>query len=219
MHTLYSLASGPLVYVAFAVLILGTIWKLYSLAMLAKKKDQVFYEYWDNTYAFRSIMHWSIPFGSTNWRLNPVLTVVTFVFHICLIITPIFLAAHVIMIKEAFDIAWPTLPNPVADTMTLIVILCCGYFLGRRMFKPDTKYLTSAGDYYVLLMVALPFITGYWAYNQWPFADVMTILHMVTGAFMLIAIPFTRLSHAIYAILIRGYTGSEFGAVRHARDW
>ena len=36
---------------------------------------------------------------------------------------------------------------------------------------------------------------------------------------MLILIPFTRFSHMITAALTRAYTGSEFGNVRHARDW
>jgi nitrate reductase gamma subunit len=47
----------------------------------------------------------------------------------------------------------------------------------------------------------------------------MLVLHIVTGEIMLAAIPFTRLSHMFYAPFTRAYIGSEFGAVRHARDW
>jgi hypothetical protein len=36
---------------------------------------------------------------------------------------------------------------------------------------------------------------------------------------MLVAIPFTRLSHMLFSIFTRAYMGSEFGKVRHAQDW
>ena len=47
----------------------------------------------------------------------------------------------------------------------------------------------------------------------------MVILHVVAGEIMLAAIPFTRLSHVVFAVFTRAYMGSEFGGVRHARDW
>ncbi len=219
MHTLYNLVSGPLAWLAFIIFFGGSIWKLVSMAKLAKKKDGAVYEYWDNTFAFRSIYHWLTPFGTTNWRKNPAMTVATFAFHICLILMPLLLAAHVVLVKESFDISWITLPNGVADIMTLIVIVCALYFAYRRLSRPEVKYLTSASDFWILLIAAAPFITGYWAYHHWFGYKLMTILHMFSGEIMLAAIPFTRLSHMIYAIFTRGYMGSEFGAVRHAKDW
>jgi hypothetical protein len=47
----------------------------------------------------------------------------------------------------------------------------------------------------------------------------MGIIHILSGEIMLVAIPFTRLSHMIFFAFTRGYMGSEFGAVRHAKDW
>ena len=43
--------------------------------------------------------------------------------------------------------------------------------------------------------------------------------HIVSGEIMLMAIPFTRLSHMIFSPFTRAYMGSEFGAVRHVKDW
>lgn len=43
--------------------------------------------------------------------------------------------------------------------------------------------------------------------------------HDLSGEIMLVAIPFTRLSHMIFSVFTRAYMGSEFGGVRHARDW
>ena len=67
--------------------------------------------------------------------------------------------------------------------------------------------------------MAAPFITGFLAYHQWFAYPVLMILHVITGEIMLVAIPFTRLSHMLFAPLTRAYMGSEFGKVRHARDW
>jgi len=81
------------------------------------------------------------------------------------------------------------------------------------------KYLTSFKDYVLLLMVALPFITGFLAYHQFFFYKQMVIVHVISGEIMLILIPFSRFSHMIVAPLTRAYMGSEFGNVRHAKDW
>ena len=47
----------------------------------------------------------------------------------------------------------------------------------------------------------------------------VAISHIVAGEVMLVAIPFTRLSHMIFAPFTRAYMGSEFGKIRHAADW
>ena len=219
MHEIYNLVSGPLVWVAFIAFAGGSIYRLVSMAVLARQKDALVFHYMSPRFAIRSILHWIIPFGSVNSRKQPVMTLVTFVFHIGAVLMPLFLFAHVVMIKESWDISWWVLPEGAADFMTFIVMLCCVYFLVRRIVKPEVKYLTSASDFVLLALVAAPFLTGFWSYHQWVGFRIMGILHMLSGEVLLAAIPFTRLSHMIFFPFTRGYIGSEFGAVRHARDW
>jgi hypothetical protein len=90
MHDLYAFVSGPLVWVAFIIFIGGSIYRVVSMAILARKKDGVVFEYFNFKYALRSIFHWIIPFASTNWQRHPWMTIVTFAFHIGLIFTPVF---------------------------------------------------------------------------------------------------------------------------------
>ncbi|MBW1695325.1 MAG: nitrate reductase [Deltaproteobacteria bacterium] len=219
MHDIYSFVTGPLVWVSFIVFIGGCLYRFISMAVLAKKKDPVVYAYWSNYFAFRSILHWILPFASVNWRKKPVLTVVTFAFHICLILVPLFLFAHVILFKQAWDVSWWFLSDSVADFMTLVVIGGCIFFLVRRILLPDVKFLTAQSDFILLAIVAAPFITGFWTYHQWIGFRVMGIVHILSGEIMLAAIPFTRLVHMLFFPFTRGYIGSEFGAVRHAIDW
>ncbi len=219
MHDIYNFVSGPLVWVSFVIFIGGSFYRLISMAMLAKKKDPMVFSYMRFYYAFRSLLHWLIPFGTVKWQQNPVLTIVIFAFHICLIFIPLFLFAHIILVKEAWDISWWYMSDTAADIMTVIVIASCVFFLVRRIVLPDVKFLTSVSDYVILAIVAAPFITGFWTYHQWPGFRIMGIIHILAGEIMLAAIPFTRLSHMIFFPFTRGYMGSEFGAVRHAKDW
>lgn len=219
MHEIYSFVSGPLVWAAFIIFVGGSLYRLISMAVLAKKKDYAVYEYWSFKYALRSIFHWMIPYATVNMRKKPMMTFVTFAFHLCAVLAPIFLYAHIILVKESWNIGWVNISDTTVDLMTLVVIAGCIFFLFRRITQEEVRYLTSPSDYILLLVVAAPFVTGFWAYHQWFGAQVATILHMLSGEIMLAAIPFTRLSHMIFFPFTRGYIGSEFGAVRHARDW
>ncbi|OQX21182.1 MAG: nitrate reductase [Desulfobacteraceae bacterium IS3] len=219
MHTLYNLVSGPLVWLSFLIFIGGSIYRITTMASLAKEKDSAVFEYMNFYYASRSIVHWIVPFGSENMKKHPGMTVVTFVFHICLICLPLFVFAHVILWKESWNISWWYLSDGLADLMTLAVIASCIFFLVRRLTVPEVKYLTSNSDFVILALVAAPFVTGFWAYHQLPAYRLMGILHILSGEIMLAAIPFTRLSHALFFLFTRGYTGSEFGAVKNAKDW
>ncbi len=219
MHAIYNFVSGPLVWVAFILFFGGSIYRIVSMIRTARQTDPIVFHYMSLKYALRSILHWIIPFGSENMRKHPAMTIATFAFHICLFIAPLFLFAHIILIKEAWNISWGYLPDSVADLMTWIVIAACIFFLVRRLMLPEAKYVTSFSDYVILAIVVAPFITGLWSYHQWAGFKVMGIAHIIAGEIMLAAIPFTRLSHMLFFPFTRGYMGSEFGAVRRARDW
>jgi nitrate reductase gamma subunit len=219
MDTVYIFVSGPLAWVAFILFIGGSLFRLINLIILVHRKEKFIYSYMSLKYSLRSILHWSTPFATENMRKHPALTIVAFAFHICLLLTPIFLLAHVTLVDESWDVSWWTLPEGAAQIMTLIVIVGCAFFLVRRLVNPEVNYVTSASDYIMLAIVAAPFVTGFLAYYQWFEYQIFMILHILTGEIMLIAIPFTRLSHMLFAPLTRAYMGSEFGGIRHAKDW
>jgi len=219
MQGLYAFVSGPLLWLAVAVFVVGGLYRLVHLLVLVHQKERFVYSYMSWKYSLRSILHWVTPFAAENMRRHPVFTCVTFAFHLCLLLTPLFLLAHVVLIEEAWDVSWWTLPDAAAITAALIVVAGCLFFLVRRRVTPEVRYVTSASDYVLLAIVAAPFVTGILAHYQVPGYPLMGIAHILTGEIMLVAIPFTRLSHMFFAPLTRAYMGSEFGGVRHARDW
>ena len=219
MNAVYQFVVGPLAWVAWTIFLGGSLLRLGLMYRSVKTKDPVVFEYMSLKYGMRSILHWITPFGTVNWRKNPVMTVVTFAFHILLFLAPIFLLGHVVLWDQAFGISLPALPEAIADLMAVGVIAACCFFAGRRIMLPEVSFVTSLMDWVVLVIVALPFVTGVLAYHQILNYDLMIILHIIAGELMLAAIPFTRLSHMLFGFFSRAYIGSEFGAVRHAKDW
>jgi len=55
MHAVYNFVSGPLVWVSFILFFGGSIYRIVSMARMAKKTDPVVYHYMNLKYALRSI--------------------------------------------------------------------------------------------------------------------------------------------------------------------
>lgn len=219
MESLYVFISGPVMWVAFLIFFSGSVFRISKMLILVHQKERFIFSYLSLRYSLRSILYWSVPFLATNWRLNPVFTIVTFLFHLTLFICPLFLMAHVLLFTEAFGISWITIPDPVADLMTLIVLAGVIYFFIRRITAREVRYVTSLSDFIILIMVAAPFLTGFFASHQIFNYSLMMVLHVASGAVLIAAIPYTRLSHMLLAPFTRAWTGSEFGGVRNAKDW
>ncbi|MCK5162970.1 MAG: nitrate reductase [Desulfobacula sp.] len=219
MNAFIDFIMGPMVWVAFLIFILGLIFKIIIIIKDVNARESYVYSYLSLKYSLRSILAWLIPFFPQSTKQSPVFYSISYIFHLLLFIVPIFLMSHIVLINEAFQISWIALDDGLADILTVVVILALVFFAFRRKMVPEVKYLTSFKDYVLILIVALPFITGFLAYHQFFFYRQMVIAHVISGEIMLILIPFSRFSHMVVAPLTRAYTGSEFGNVRHAKDW
>ncbi len=215
---MYEFVTGPFLWISFLLFLGGSIYKIVTMLKLAKK-EKVIYPYMNLKFSLRSLAHWLVPFGSRNMRLRPLTTVITFSFHICLIFLPLFLLAHNVFWEKGWGIHWWTLPETWADAMTIVVLIGSLFFLMRRLILPEVKYVTTTGDYSLLILIILTFLTGFIAHHQYFWYNFIVTIHILCGELMLICIPFTRLSHMLYFFFTRAYMGCEFGNVRHARDW
>ena len=163
--------------------------------------------------AIRSLFHWLLPLNSSTAN-HPIFMGATYLFHICLLITPIFLVAHVVLIEESWNISWVTIPDPIADYMAMAVVAVGVFFLIRRLVNPDVRIITDGSDYLVLAIAVAPFITGILAYHQIFDNKLMTILHILAGEIMLVAIPFTKLCHFVLFFCSRIQLGMDYGIKR-----
>jgi hypothetical protein len=134
--------------------------------------------------------------------------------HFGLLITPIFLLGHNVLLKERLGISLWTLPEAVADTMTVIVILSVIFLILRRIALPEVRIITNWYDYLLLLIAVSPFLTGFLAYHRAPDYYFWLMAHIISGHVLLIAVPLTKLSHFLLFFMTRAQLGMDYGIKR-----
>jgi nitrate reductase gamma subunit len=215
---MYQFVTGPLAWLAFGIFFIGLIVRTVRyIRGLDWKMDRVSYRV--NTMygikgAIRSVVSWMIPFGTGGWKTHPVFTITTFVFHLSLLISAIFLPAHNYILKQKWGISLFTIPEAVGDILSILVMIAVLVFIGRRLVLPEVRIISTPNDYLILAIAAAPFITGFIAYHQIFDYELWLILHILSGELMLIAIPFTKLSHFVLFFLSRIQIGMDYGIKR-----
>lgn len=219
MIELYEFLTGPAVWISFFIFIGGLMARTIYLLGVSLERDRVFYNHVDMKWGLRSIFHWLVPLGSVSLRRQPVFGIAFFVFHICLFVVPVFLQAHNSLLHLAFGFSLPSLPESLSDILTVVFLAAGVILLLRRLIKPEVRILTSAWDYFLLVLTCLPFLTGFLAYHQiGPYRE-MLIIHLLSGEALLILIPFTKLAHIVLFFFTRAFIGFEMGTRRGAKTW
>lgn len=212
----YSFVAGPLLWISIITFIIGSFIRAALFLVVSMQKDKIIYKHFKWKYILITFIRWLLPLNKDVVK-NPVFTVVGYVFHICLIVVPVWYSGHIILWEESrFELYWTPLPDGLADWMTLIFLAIALFFLLRRIFSADIRLISGCADYLLLIITALPFLTGYFLTHGTLdsigfLGDNMMLLHMLSGELMLILIPFTKLSHFILFFFSRGSTAVEFG--------
>lgn len=215
---MYAFVTGPLAWLAFSVFFIGCIVRaVLYVKGLSWQLDRVAYTEYPRFAvrgALRSILFWLLPYGTRSWRFHKGFTLLVFVFHLGLIITPIFLLGHNVLLLERWGFSLWTLPEAVSDAMTMAVILAAVFIVLRRIALTEVRILTTAYDYLVLAIAVAPFVTGFLAYHHIGNYQFWLILHILCGEIMLVAIPFTKLSHFVLFFMSRAQLGIDYGVKR-----
>ena len=159
--TFTSFVEGPLLWIAFLTFLIGSALRLLFFITLSTKKDKPVYRYFSFKWMSLSILRWLLPLN-VDIKKTPVFTILGYVFHICLLAVPIFYSAHVTLWQESrFGWSWWQMPDNWADWMTLVLIAITIFFIVRRIVLAEVRIITTASDYLLLIVCALPFLTGY----------------------------------------------------------
>jgi len=215
---MYDILTGPLLWLSFGIFIVGLIVRfILYIKGLNWQMDRVTYTI-NTSYgikgALRSIFFWLIPFGTHSWRFYPGFTIIVFIFHIGLLFSPIFLPAHNILIQQAWGVSLPTISESSADILTIAMLIAAIFIVLRRIALPEVRILTEPYDFLMLAIAVSPFLTGFIAYHQLLNYRLWLTLHILCGEIMLVAIPFTKLSHFLLFFLSRAQVGMDFGIKR-----
>lgn len=215
---MYQFVTGPLLWLTFTIFFIGCAVRIIRyIKGLNWQADRVAYtEHFSFGIkgAIRSIFFWLLPFATRGWKKNPFFTVLFFIFHIGILLTPVLLLAHNIILKERWGFSFYTIPESVADFMTISVIVTAIFLVLRRIALSEVRILTTAYDYLILAIAVAPFVTGFIAHHLASDYGFWTILHIICGEIMLISIPFTKLSHFVLFFMSRGQLGMDYGIKR-----
>jgi ferredoxin len=138
-----------------------------------------------------------LPFHSGVPR-KPLSAVLHYAFHISIVAVPVLLSGHIALWQESFlQWSWMGLPDAWADGMIILVLVLSALFLARRLVLKEVRKDSSFSDYALIVVTALPFLTGYLTSHGSPGStgNLMRSLHVLTGSafLLLVAVLFVEL--------------------------
>ena len=136
-----------------------------------------------------------IPFHKAALK-KPVYSSLRYLFHICLFIVPIWLAGHISLWEDSrLEWSWYSIPDALADWMTLFFLFLAVVFLFRHIIVKDVRINTSIKDFIIIIIAAFPFMTGYFlAHGTLDqielFENNMWTIHILSGELMILTAAF-----------------------------
>ncbi len=204
-------ARGPAFEIATVILVVGIIVRLIEILMLGRKKNLATPRGSATAGGLRTIVARSIPDSGTMQR-STFTIVAGYIFHIGLFVVIFLLAPHILVFSKLTGLSWPALPTTIVDAFAVITILALIAVLFNRLNNKVKRYLSGPMDYIVWALTILPLITGYMAFHRIGFSGPMLLaLHIMSVELLMIAFPFTKLSHAFTLFLARFYNGVVTG--------
>jgi nitrate reductase gamma subunit len=228
---LYGFLCGPALVFSIFVFVAGFVYRALQFAHLTRKINNSYSVSANPVIDNRSILFHGKSFFQrtltwiklkvqrTIFGSNPVMAVVTVVFHTLLFVTPVFLNSHNVLADQYIGISLFTFPDKLMDVFTILLIAICIFFFTRRLFISRVRLLTTLSDYFVLLLVIAPFITAFIAYHQFFYYRTFLFIHIITGEIAIMAVPFTRLGHMPFFIFSRFFISGEYNRKRGNRAW
>lgn len=210
-------ARGPLFRLTFTLMILGLLRLLIGTIIGMVK---VYNQAGDKQIPWRDVilrtLNWLFPVKRL-FTMNPPYSLISFIFHIGLILVPIFLFAHIELWRGSLGIGWPALPRTVADILTISTIAGSILLLIGRSVSSNARALSRKQDYLWLILLLIPFLTGFLCANATLTSAVyhyVMLLHILSAELIFVLIPFTKIAHcALFPVSILVSTmGWKFGA-------
>lgn len=210
-------SRGPLFQAALLIFIAGMLYRLVRVIFLGWSPDRVKSKgskAGGVVMAFlKSILIWPfIPWVKNTFKKNPVIYIAGGLFHLGLFVILVLGTAHMLVWKSLLGFGWKTLPLPIVDWMSAVTIVAIFILFINRLINPVLKLLSGPAEWLNLLFVFLPMLSGYALTHHLFFRyEVLYSIHMLCVDFLLIWIPFSRISHFIFYFFSKTIHGEEFG--------
>lgn len=205
MEQFFNFAKGPLFKFCFAVMVFGLLRSLvitlFGIGKSLKNANDKKVPY---LLLLKETVYWLFPLKYT-FSSRAFFSAISFLFHLGIVIVPIFLLDHILLWRSGIGFSWPHINKVIADILTLVSIGTGFILLLNRLFHSTTRYLSSFMDYILLLFLEIILITGYIAsrpYNPIPYTFTM-LIHVLGGNGILLLLPFTKLAHCVLYPFLR----------------
>ena len=214
MEELINFAKGPLFRFSFAVLILGLM-RLVFLTVYngfeakRKAKDKAI----PTAYVKKLTLGYVFPIRA--FRKKPFYALISIIFHIGLLITPLFLFDHALLIDNSIGFSWIglSLSKQIADILTITTVVSAAILLLMRLSNPYMRFLSGKQEYLWLILLIIPFVSGFIC-SQMSVSpktyETAIFIHIVSGCLIFILIPFSKIAHCVLL---------PFGQWITARTW
>jgi nitrate reductase gamma subunit len=193
-------ARGPVFLFSFTFMFLGLI---RHVGLTAWAMVRTMRQAGDKTIPYAQVLSatlkWLIPVDKV--RSQILFSLTSLLFHIAILIVPLFLAGHIVLWTRGLGLSWPAIPNNVADVLTIVAIVTAVALVIQRATAPATRSLSRFQDYALPLLVALPFASGYFVMHPSgnPFSYEATLfVHAMSANVLFVLIPLTKLSHMAF---------------------
>jgi nitrate reductase gamma subunit len=211
---LLAFARGPMFTGAFLFFIAGMLYRLISVIMLGWRKSYVPAKSNRTTGALTNMLRGLIIFPfiprlRDSAARNPVTFIAGGLFHLSFFVVVFLGAAHVLAWKSILGFGWVTLPLPIIDLFAAIGLASLFVLYLNRINSPVLRLLSRTPDYLNLLVVFLPFLTGYFMTHRLLLRyEEMYAIHVITVNVLLIWIPLSRISHFMFYFITKPRLGA-----------
>ena len=200
MHSLLDFFSGAFFRFSLAIMLLGMI-RIVFLTIYGAVRANM--RAGDKTlrwkYIIRYTIHWLFPVKKI-FIFRPLYSMFSIVFHIGLILVPIFLLSHIQLWEKGLGFRWIALGKNWADLLTLTTIITGIVLFIIRLSAVSSRFLSRKQDYIWPVLLIIPFITGYLGsnggLNPAAYQKIM-LFHFISADIIFIMIPFTKIAHCI----------------------
>jgi len=198
--TLLDFAMGPLFAITFTFMVLGLLRLIVlHIAQVGESIRRLSNREFGLRGRLRELITWFVPVRHV-YRRRPVISIVSFVFHVGLIAIPLLLLEHIALWTRVFGFGWPGFPPLLADVVTLIVIVSGLVLLGFRMVDEGGRSLSSPMDYLLLVVLLAAVTSGFMAMHPGvnPLSyRPMLLTHVLSSELAFVLIPTTKLAHCV----------------------
>lgn len=200
MESWIQFGRGPVLAAAFSLMILGLV---RILLLTSINLEEVYKKSWDRLINWKDVgrqtVNWLVPVARL-WRGRPVYSTLSVLFHLGLLLVPLFLAAHVLLWRSAVGFGWKALPQRAADVLTILALATgFGLIVGRAASFAAHR-ISRAQDYFWPILLLVPFATGFLcshaAISAKTYQSLM-LLHVYSADLILVLIPFTKIAHCV----------------------